>query len=858
MNSNRCATGLLVLASILLFVLVSWPLPRFLTSGIPASAHNIEQPAWRYSIHGDHLQYLYRFDLMRDMLTGRIAWFHNPYEFNTGNDADRYRPSAYFLPLSGIYALLKPVVGQAMAWNLLLCLSIVLSALFTWGWLRRFTQDTSALAIGVALSLLVPFRWSTLFGGSPSGHVLMWLPLLAWGIDVAVREASWLSGGWVGATLLMCFWGDLQVFYFAVLATPVFALISLIGHEQMQCPWRRWYRVLPLGLLSSILMGGYYVWKRHALSGAAMGGGRDWHEVSIYSPSLRGLWEPLSGINGTFFLGIFILLAMTLVVIHLIASQLLSPQKWSLRHLCFALVLCAFAGTILLALGTNGPREGWFMRVARAIIPGYGKIRQPTKIFALMPMWLAWLMAIGWTGVIGEHRRWRLARHLVIVALLVGATTEICRNIDVTVCRLENEQPAYAAVAEDAKERSIDPGRALVIPIWPGDAADTSLPVHWAQHYGLRLLNGYSAATPQDYVDNQFRRFQSANQGLLTNAQIHDLLAMGIHYVIVHENMFPEKVSPFPIQATLSRLQANPQLTSLHQSGAVHTFRLHPSPQDKPAPPPLPSCLTPFPSRRWFCYRETSTNGIIVDASDAVLGKALQLDAASAGHLELDPTRVATRDGLQWWIRTRGKGRLRVATRWGGILLPPTLKEVVFPDWSWIQVPVASNSDYAQAMLEIDAIEGQVDLDTVLLAGTNWPTAWPRDTSLTIPATCFFHAGYRDADGQSVVLRTTHEPADTIFYGPGLPLPAGRYRIEPIISTDIADTGKEVGKFRARTRGDDPSKWTPIVAGQPTSMDWDCPNNRPFVFELKYNRRATIQIHHITITCLIKPGPSAE
>jgi hypothetical protein len=31
-------------------------------------------------------------------------------------------------------------------------------------------------------------------------------------------------------------------------------------------------------------------------------------------------------------------------------------------------------------------------------------------------------------------------------------------------------------------------------------------------------------------------------------------------------------------------------------------------------------------------------------------------------------------------------------------------------------------------------------------------------------------------------------------------------------------------------------------------MDWDCPNNRPFVFELNYNRQANIQIHSITIT----------
>jgi hypothetical protein len=53
--------GLVLLAgaTLLLFAVFSWPLPRFARQGIPSSAQNIEQPAWRSSIPGDHLQLLY-------------------------------------------------------------------------------------------------------------------------------------------------------------------------------------------------------------------------------------------------------------------------------------------------------------------------------------------------------------------------------------------------------------------------------------------------------------------------------------------------------------------------------------------------------------------------------------------------------------------------------------------------------------------------------------------------------------------------------------------------------------------------------------------------------------------------------
>jgi hypothetical protein len=62
-------------SSLLFFLCFTWPLGAFWSRGIASSSQNIEHPAWRTSIAGDHLQLLYHFDLVEDMFKGRIPFF---------------------------------------------------------------------------------------------------------------------------------------------------------------------------------------------------------------------------------------------------------------------------------------------------------------------------------------------------------------------------------------------------------------------------------------------------------------------------------------------------------------------------------------------------------------------------------------------------------------------------------------------------------------------------------------------------------------------------------------------------------------------------------------------------------------
>ncbi|HAL92213.1 MAG TPA: hypothetical protein DCM68_04220, partial [Verrucomicrobia bacterium] len=440
-----------VLASLLVFLFLSWPLARFAGTGIPASAQNVEQPPWRYSVSGDHLQLLYHFDLMRDMLHGRIPWFQDPYEFNEGLDEARHRPGSYFFPMSAVYSLLAETLGQAAGWNLVLWISVCFSAFFSWMWLRRFTADSAALCLGTAAILLSPFRWISLFGGSPAGIALMWLPLLAWGVDSAVRKATGWSGIWVGGTLLLLFWADLQTFYLAVVFLPVFAAISLLGHGPgAGVSWRKGFRVLPGILCFLAVIAVFYLWKKENMAGSAVGAGRSWAEVRLFSPSPAGFALGGAGADDWIFVGIGACAALSLAWLRLMWAAKGPPPDWRRTGLLiFLLAILGIAGC--LAVGVHGPGQGSVLKFARDHLPYYAMIRQPAKVMAVVPLWIGWLLAVGFSIRADGQRTSNLIIRGLALAGLLAMAVEVGSSYSATICLLEPNQGAYERVAQEAE-----------------------------------------------------------------------------------------------------------------------------------------------------------------------------------------------------------------------------------------------------------------------------------------------------------------------------------------------------------------------------------------------------------------------
>ena len=837
-------------ASWLVFMVMSWPLARHMTEAIPSSAQNVESPPIRAMIPGDHLQLLHHYDLMRDMLHGRIAWFSNPYEFNLGDDAAGYRPGGYFLPMSAVYAAVAERWGQALGWNLTLWLTVAFSAYFSWRWLRRFTDDRLAAALGGAVLLLAPFRWISLLGGSPTGAALMWLPLLAWMLDVAITRGTLASGFGLGFAVFALFWADMQIFYLTMLFVPVWALMSLLGHDE-RLPWRNWWRPVPGGGLFLILIAAGYLWRKPYLASSTMGGGRDVVEVLLFSPHRQGFLFGGAGADGWIFLGISVVVAMAIAWGRLLAQSLNDGTRrrdWG-RFALALVVLLALAGGGGLALGMQSPAGGYLIQKARALLPHYDMIRQPAKIMAPLLMVVAWLVTAGLARQPGDRLLWRRFKAGAAAVCLLGLILEVTASFSATLCLLPPEQGAYDRVAREARRDREGPGHALALPIWPGDSTDTAVPLYFAQKYGLRMVNGYSPIVSPDYVENVFLRLMSFNHGDVTDEQLDFLIERRIRYLLLHENLYPEKVSVFPVGEVLRRLKGHPRVQFLEQDGPVHAFRLLETKQARVGRVPgLRMFPAVFPARQWVAGELRCQGGQLLEESISSSGSVWQI----AGRPETEtwlatrPTQIPRADDLVWRVRLHGEGQLQAQLIGAEGVLWEELLEVGHNTWHWQLLRPSPVINAQPVYLKLTSLAGEVQVDMVLLSAGNWyEGVWPVDGA-HIPASVCFRAGYTDADATSVVLRRDHDPDVELFYGPCLPLPPGRYRVELIFSTD-APEGTVLGGLTARLGTVNTLASTSVVAGQPARLEFHIADNRPFVLRFHYSRAHDMKLHGIDL-----------
>ncbi|MFH0908614.1 MAG: hypothetical protein V1929_07620 [bacterium] len=831
-RSGKKTIGLSLLITAAVWLVFSWPLPLHVLSAIPAgSAKPPQSMAVQPMMPGDHLQLDYHFWLFTDMLSGHTPWFHNLYEFNTGDDRARYEPGAYYLPFSLFYAVGSWIAGRAFGWNVAGFLSLWLTVFFTQRLARRYTDKEAATWIAAALSIALPYRWLTLMGGSPTGFSMMWVPALLLGLDTAVREDRFRGGWLAGIALLFAAWGDAHTFFFAALMAPCWCLFALL--QRSDFAWRsgRSYvrlavALAPVAVFALVALLSSRTTTRQI--GEAKTHGRTIHEVALFSPHPKGLfaWADL-GISNHIFIGYALTALVAAALLALIVRA--APDRRA-RLVSSILLVLGIAGMILLALGPFSPFSGWFFTAARKFIPHYVMIRQPAKIYCLMPSMIAVLFVLLAGGV--------RAPVLYLAGLLVLA--EFRMQNQPIVCRLDREQGAYGAVAEAAAVEGSVP-RALVIPLWPGDSHYTSICQHDASLYRIRLVNGYRPFVAQEYIDTVFHTFESANLGYLTDEQLDDLLGRGIHFVLLHEDLFPEKVSAFPVGFTLQQLLHNPRLRLLRRDGPVWAFEIESAPHaEHDIAVAWPFC---FPARRLELEKAH------LDGAQ----RAVDKDASRGGYVELHrpgacvataEIKVVPAPDLRWLARLRGQGTVRCTTRAGAVTQNHDVN-VQSQDWAWYDLASPALQGYESVSVSFDYAGGPVDVDAVMLVAGTWHPLQPGE-AFAIPSPCFFHAGHTDIAGSSVVLSKGNVRLGTVLYGPKLPLVPGEYEIDMVIRSG-GGAGMDLGTL-ILTYADGPEiRQSPVKAAVSTRIRFAIDKTLPFMAVFSYNGAADMELGDITI-----------
>jgi hypothetical protein len=830
------------LMTLLIWLVFAWPLPRYARDGIPSSAHNIERGGVRRMIVGDHLQLHYFYWLFSDMLAGHTPLFENRYEFNTGNDSERYKPGVYNMPLSFVYAAAVPFTGRAMAWNIVLFVSLWLTVLWAWLALRGIPGPPWLTLLAAAFSIAFPFRWIMLFGGSPTGLAMMWLALLAFGFNLVIREEKPIGGYLASLALLAAYFNDRHVFFFSFMAMPVLVLFFLLLREAF--PWRSrsfWLALVKgtIPLIATTLILGALAAKTalYGFTDTSLAAGRTIEEVKKFAPLAKGLIETgKKGLDAHAYLGILFFL---MAILHIWSAVVLWKRRNSLdrRRTVAGLVLWVASGlTILLALGPNGPWDGALFDFIRAHVPGSKALRQPAKIYSLFTLFLPAVMLIALTDIraavpprIGKWLRFALPILLLI---------DYAYQIQPTICLIDRAQPAYEAVAKDAAQSS-EPARVVILPLWPGDSDWAAVYQHYVSLYRIRMLNGYKPVVPTRY-QTLVKQFASLNIGLMNDTQADALLTRGFRYVILHEDAYPEKISPFPVVFTRDRLLAHPRLELLRHAETVWAFKILEAPRTNAVSTSFP--ILP-PARFWEFERQPGMH--ITDETNALACNGGYTVIQGSGSVTGRSFRVTGLDDPAFYLRLRGHGILQMAP---SPLEPPVTAAVVeTPDWTWYRLPLDPSREKELAPV-FTAASGTIDADYAMMLSKPWSVPEP-GVPVTFRADTFFHAGWSDPETGYVHLRPDYEPDKPIlFYGPRLPFGKGKIRVEVDLESR-APAGTPLGRIILDNTGD---AWGPfaVTAGEPFVKIIDSEADRPVCVNFQYRRRTPVILKSVTITRL--------
>ena len=835
---NRKITLLSLLISIVVWAAFSWPLPRHSFDGIPFSAHHDNRT--EFMLAGDHLQLLYHFWLVGDMLAGKTPAFCNLYEYNVGDDSRHYRFDPHFYPFSVLYSVGAVIGGRAFGYNLVGLLSLWLTYLFTWLLANRYCANWKVAGLAALISIALPYRWYALMGGSPAGLAILLVPAVFLGIDLAVREDRLAGGLLAGLAILYASLSDSHVFFFSTLAVPVWCVVAFSLREEFN--WKRLtdYRRLAMALspVPCLLIVAY--WLNHMMvHGAAQAAGaksRTVEEVAIFSPRWTEVFKSVTlrgdEIHIGYVITFFVAAGMLALFLHSRPNPTAAKQR---RLLAMFLCACCVVGIICLAAGTNGPFEGKLYFAVRKFVPPYKMIRQPTKIFCLMPTILAIIVALAFDALarLKEQRDWKpVLLSVMCAALFLG---EYSSRLSPAVCLVQMEQNAYRRVAEDAASRHTEP-RAIAIVLWPGDSAHSSVYQHYASLYRIRMVNGYSPSVNMDYYTNVFLRFESINQGYLTDAQLDELQKKRVDYVLLHEDRFPEVVSAFPVTYTLKNLLNNPRLKLLERAEQVWAFRIMKEPEERE--PAGDQWNIFFPGHRWEAERCWTTNALLTVDASASRDRYVTLNARDA-LLETPTNNISPAPSLCYLVRMRGSGSLTAQVMLDGKVAETYPVFLQSSDWTWTSVPTPGFDGFHDINLRFSKPGGVMDIDCVLLFAGAWEWNPPVGQTISLPAQCFFHAGHIDLNKDAVFLEAERR-SGAMFYGPKLPLAAGKYKMELEFSASAPD-GFAVGEFIVDAPEDKRVGRVPVVVGKPASVEVVLPRN--LLVNLIYSHYAACGIY---------------
>ncbi len=631
--------ALLVAFFLFLGLVDTLPVAGHFTRGVPYSRHISGENSVVSNMPGDHLQLYYRFWLFQDALKGNSRFYQNKYEFYTGKES-AIPVHMYFFPYPLAFAAFS-FLGMGAGYNAALLLSYLLSGLSMYLLAHHYTGDRLASLCAGAIFAIAPYRTASLMAGHPAGFSMFLVPLFIFAVEKTL-DAKSLRYALMGGLVFWCMTdNDLHVLYLTALIAPLFVLkhFAAAGGRKIFSEVRGLLApaalflvvaIVPLLLPPSLTSSGAYE--------------RPLHEVRSYSPDFRDAFVRDNAVLPTavYLGGASVLFVGAVFALGLLRRPRTLQERRDLWRLGFFLVL--LLGAYLLVFGPKSPLPKPYLFLFH-YLPKFNKIRQTAKLMIISSFALSVAGGLGFA-----YLRRALPGNKSVAALLAVFTIILIDQFpffgtSAGISLLPREVKAYETTFRDTPDAKV-----INVPLWPGNDAWSSHYQYYTTSYRTIMVNGYSPTPPQGYFEEVFRPLIALNAGQIQRPQFDLLRRMGIEYLILHEESFPQKVCLFPPQYALENLLRSPYLERIASDPPVSTFRILDS-EEAVGEMEFRSSVTAVVHRG----RNLRGGGVVRDGRTAG-GSALRLGEETAAPVVIIRRRTTPAGRYTFSLRVRTEG----------------------------------------------------------------------------------------------------------------------------------------------------------------------------------------------------------
>ena len=442
---------------------------------------------------GDHLQLGWAFWLPGHQLENRAAPWVDPYSFRpeakAGPNLQGWLIGAPFWPLGHL-------LGNILAYNLIVLLSVVAAGGVACWWLRSLGLVRSAALVGGLVFALAPYRV-----GQSTGHLLGLIAFLLPAVLLSLERRRFVWAALALAAIPLS--GQIHL--------AMGAVILALGYAWARVPRsERWKAGVGVGAATAVAIAVQQI----VVSGSVAGGGRAFAEVDRYSAELSDLFTRGigAGIEEYVFLG-WLTPILALVGLWAIRSQ---------RGLAVFLALAALVPTVL-ALGANVPLYEPLWRA----LPPLRFARVPERLMPIACLAIAALVGFAVAFVLNQHKG-NTARSRSVITAGVGVLLVVLA-LDVRVSVFgavtpDRSSAAYAAIRGD--------GRLFELPVFTPGTHYGSVYLAYARQSPRERPQGYSTtATRASELLARDLRGLSCGSGSLPPK-------LGVRFVAVHRGLY--------------------------------------------------------------------------------------------------------------------------------------------------------------------------------------------------------------------------------------------------------------------------------------------------------------------------------